>query len=176
MKMLFSDWNTIFRILLVGTLAYLLLILVLRIFGKRTLSKLNAFDFVVTIALGSILATILTSRDLTLVDGTIAFTILIFLQFIITKLTIYFQIADKAVKASPTLLFYKGQYDFEAIKKERLSEEEILQAVRSKGSASMEDILAVVLETSGDLSIIQKRSKSSPESSTLKNINKDHFQ
>lgn len=175
MKMLFSDWNTIFRILLVGTLAYLLLILVLRIFGKRTLSKLNAFDFVVTIALGSILATILTSRDLTLVDGTIAFTLLILLQFIITKLTIHFQIADKVVKADPTLLFYKGEYDFEAIKKERLSEEAILEAVRSKGSASMGDILAVVLETNGDLSIIQKSSGSS-ENSTLKNINKDHFQ
>ncbi|WP_313468807.1 YetF domain-containing protein [Carnobacterium sp.] len=174
MKMLFSDWNTVFKILIVGSLAYVLLIIVLRIFGKRTLSKMNAFDFVVTIALGSILSSILTSRDVTLLDGTIAFTLLIFLQYIITKLTIHFQAADKVIKAEPVLLFYKGRFDFKTIEKERLSEEEVLQAVRSKGLATMDNVLAVVLETTGSISVIQNSSKY-PENSTLKNINKDHF-
>lgn len=92
MKMFFSDWSTISRIAVVGTLAYLLLIVVLRIFGKRTLSKMNAFDFVVTIALGSILATILTSKDLTLIDGILALVILVLLQYILKKINNPFQI------------------------------------------------------------------------------------
>ncbi|MGB6179018.1 MAG: DUF421 domain-containing protein, partial [Carnobacterium sp.] len=62
MSIYFSDWGTVFKIIIVGTVAYLLFIGVLRFFGKRVLSKMNAFDFVVTVAFGSILATLLTSR------------------------------------------------------------------------------------------------------------------
>ncbi|WP_034552478.1 DUF421 domain-containing protein [Carnobacterium funditum] len=174
MSIYFSDWGTVFKILVVGTIAYLLLIIVLRIFGKRTLAKMNAFDFVVTVAFGSILATILTSRDLTLFDGTLAFTLLVVLQFILTKLTIYFKLANKIVKSKPTLLFYKDEFDVNAMQKERVSKEEILQAVRSAGFASLKDILGVVLETTGEFSVLRGDSDY-PESSTLENIDKSCF-
>ena len=60
--MFFENWYGLERILIVGFLAYVALIICLRISGKRTLAKWNAFDFVVTIALGSILATHLLSK------------------------------------------------------------------------------------------------------------------
>ncbi len=69
------------RILIVGPLAYILLIVILRTSGKRTLSKLNAFDFVVTVALGSTLATVLLSKDVPLIEGVLAFAVLAILQF-----------------------------------------------------------------------------------------------
>ena len=56
--MFFDSWTALGRVLLVGTLAYVALVAILRISGKRTLTKLNAFDLVVTVALGSTLATI----------------------------------------------------------------------------------------------------------------------
>jgi uncharacterized membrane protein YcaP (DUF421 family) len=56
-KIFFNVWESIVRTLVIGVLAYAILILQLRISGKRTLSKMNAFDFIVTIALGSTLAT-----------------------------------------------------------------------------------------------------------------------
>jgi len=59
----FSDWQTLGRTLVIGVLAYVMLIVLLRVCGKRTLSKMNAFDFVVTVAMGSTLATILLSGD-----------------------------------------------------------------------------------------------------------------
>ena len=52
-KMFFDGIQPLIRTLVVGVLAYIFLIIVLRISGKRTLSKINAFDFVVTIALGN---------------------------------------------------------------------------------------------------------------------------
>ncbi len=58
-----------FAFLIVGNLAYVALIIFLRVSGKRTLSKWNAFDFVVTIALGSILASVVVSKDLVLVEA-----------------------------------------------------------------------------------------------------------
>ena len=60
--MFFNDWYGLERILIVSFLAYVALIICLRISGKRTLAKWNAFDFVVTIALGSILATQILSK------------------------------------------------------------------------------------------------------------------
>ncbi len=61
----FDSWDGPARVILVGVPAYLSLLLLLRVSGKRTLAKMNAFDFIVTIALGSILATLLTSRSVT---------------------------------------------------------------------------------------------------------------
>jgi hypothetical protein len=68
--MLFDNWHGLGRVLLVGACAYLALVLMLRISGPRTLSKLNAFDLVVTVALGSTLATVLSpGRDASVSRG-----------------------------------------------------------------------------------------------------------
>jgi uncharacterized membrane protein YcaP (DUF421 family) len=65
----FDDWSGLLRVLIVGVCAYLSLLVMLRGSGKRTLDKLNAFDFIVTVALGSTLATVLLSSDVALVEG-----------------------------------------------------------------------------------------------------------
>ncbi|MEO7723947.1 MAG: hypothetical protein ABIU29_04550 [Chthoniobacterales bacterium] len=67
--MFYDGWYPLLTTLVSGVVAYVLLILLLRLCGKRTLSKWNAFDYVVTIALGSTLATILLSKDITIVQG-----------------------------------------------------------------------------------------------------------
>ena len=63
---IFAGWEPVLRTVVVGFASYAALIVVIRISGKRTLSKLNAFDLVVTVALGSTVATILLSKDVAL--------------------------------------------------------------------------------------------------------------
>lgn len=104
--MLFDSWFGLFRVVVVGVISYALMILILRISGKRTLSKWNAFDFIVTIALGSILATILISEQVALMEGVTAFTLLILLQYLITSLSVKSQGFADLVKSEPTLLFF----------------------------------------------------------------------
>ena len=70
--MFFDDWFGLLRILIVGILAYGALIVLLLASGKRTLSKWNSFDFVVTIALGSTLATVIMSKDVSFTEGIFA--------------------------------------------------------------------------------------------------------
>lgn len=82
--MLFQGWTGPARTVLVGALAYAGLVVFLRLSGKRTLSKLNAFDLVVTVALGSTLATILLDEKVPLAEGLTAFAVLIGLQFVVT--------------------------------------------------------------------------------------------
>jgi uncharacterized membrane protein YcaP (DUF421 family) len=71
-NMFFDDWFGLLRILIVSILAYGALIVLLLASGKRTLSKWNSFDFVVTIALGSTLATVIMSKDVSFTEGIFA--------------------------------------------------------------------------------------------------------
>jgi len=99
--MFFNNWADLGRVLIVGVLAYLGLIVLLRLSGKRTLAKMNAFDFVVTVALGSTLATVLLSKDVALAEGLVAFATLVALQFIIAWLSVRSETVSRFVKSEP---------------------------------------------------------------------------
>lgn len=167
--MFFDSWQEISRVFIIGVLAYVALIILLRVSGKRTLSKMNAFDLVVTVALGSILATILLNKNVSLAEGIAAFITLISLQYLAAWLSARSDTVKNLIKSEPQLLFYKGRYLPEKIKKERILEAEILQAARSSGIPSMEKVEAVVLETDGSISVIKKGKENED---TLSNVNK----
>lgn len=165
--MFFDGWSDIVRVLVVGTLAYAALIVLLRVTGKRTLSKMNAFDFVVTVALGSTLATILLSRDVALVEGVVALALLIVLQMVVAWASVRWRGFRRLVKAEPTLLLHKGEMLENAMAHERVVPEEILAAARSSGHADLESLEAVVLETDGTFSVIGKAERGR---GTLENV------
>ncbi|MBZ5202854.1 DUF421 domain-containing protein [Planomicrobium chinense] len=143
------------RIATVGTLAYIGLIILLRISRKRTLSQLNMFDFVITVAFGSVLSTILLNSNTSLLEGLLAFALLVLFQFIITFLSVRSKLFSQMIKAEPTLLFQEGQFYRTAMKTERVTEDEMLQSVRKQGIGTLEEVKAIVLETDGTLSIIK---------------------
>lgn len=153
---LFQGWMDIARTVLVGILGYVALIVLLRISGKRTLSKMNAFDLVVTVALGSSLATLLLSKDVALAEGIVAFATLIGGQFIITWLSVRSARFRKFVKSEPTLLFHRGKFLSAALKTERVSRAEVLAAIRSQGIFDLDRVEAVVLETDGSFTTVRK--------------------
>lgn len=97
--------------MLLGASAYLALITILRISGKRTLAKMNAFDLVVTIALGSTLATILLTKDVALAEGVVAFAVLVLLHFVIAPLAILHAWAERLVKSEARMLLSDGAID-----------------------------------------------------------------
>lgn len=166
--MFFESWSGLARVLIVGTLAYVALVLLLRTSGKRTLSKMNAFDLIVTVALGSTLATVLLSKDVPLAEGITAFVLLIGLQFAITWLSVRSRRVEKLVKAEPSLLYFRGEFLHDALRRERVTDSEVRAAVRSQGLADMEDAGAVVLETDGSLTVMKKQEAS--EFSALQNV------
>lgn len=152
--MWFDSWADIVRIVVVGAAAYAALVVVLRVSGKRTLAQLNAFDFVVTVALGSTLATILLSADVSLTEGVTAFALLAGLQFLVATVSAHRQRARAGLTSRPVLLLADGQVRHEALKRNRLAESELRQAVRMQGTGDLSQVKAVVLETNGKLSII----------------------
>lgn len=156
--MIFDNWDAIGRIVLLGASAYAALIILLRASGKRTLAKMSAFDLVVTVALGSTLATILLSRDVALAEGVAAFLTLVVLQFIIASLAARSRFAERLAKSAPRLLLLDGRIDEEALRRERVTRADLLFAVRSKGFGDIADIAAIVLEADGSLSVIARDS------------------
>lgn len=152
--MFFDGWMPLVRVAILGTLAYLSLVLLLRATGKRTLSKLNAFDLVVTVALGSTLSTVLLSRDVSLAEGVMALALLIGLQWMITWGSVRSARWSRWVKAEPSLLFVEGRFLDATMKRERITEDEVRAAVRQQGFGQMAQIVAVVLETDGTLNVI----------------------
>ncbi len=167
-QLFFQDWSGIIRTIIVGVLAYLALVSALRVSGKRTLSKMNAFDFVVTVALGSTLATILLSRDVALVEGLVAFCVLISMQYVIAWLSVRSQMVSSLVKSEPRLLVFKGELVHGALRAERVVESEVLAAVRQQGIAALDMVEAAVLETDGSFTVIKRTDVASP--SALMNV------
>lgn len=153
--MLFDNWTGIGRTLLVGVLAYAALVLILRVSGKRTLTKLNAFDLVVTVALGSTLATIVLSESVALAEGVVAFLLLAGLQFVITWASVRSERFQTFVKNEPTLLLHHGRPLPRAMRQERITREELDAALRSAGLRDPAQAAAVVLESDGTLSVIK---------------------
>lgn len=153
MSMFFQDWRGIGRTAIVGALAYCTLVLFLRISGKRTLAKLNAFDLVVTVALGSTLSSILLQESIALAEGATALGLLIALQFLVTYLSVRSPWFAAKVRSEPALLARAGSFCDAAMKRERITRDEALSAVRSAGGHAIADVESLILESDGTISV-----------------------
>jgi uncharacterized membrane protein YcaP (DUF421 family) len=169
--MLFDSWIGLGRVLLVGTLAYAALVAILRISGKRTLTKLNAFDLVVTVALGSTLATVLLSKSVALAEGVLAMALLVLLQYAIAWLSVRSPRFQNLVKSEPTLIAHQGRFLDGAMRDQRITRAEVMAALRSNGIADPAQATAVILETDGSIAVIQGDRPEGP-SSTLDSVQK----
>ncbi len=156
-QMLFQNWTGLLRVLLVGTMAYAGLVIAIRLSGKRTLAQLNAFDFVVTVALGSMLATILLSETVALAEGLTGLATLIGLQYAVTWLSVRRSGIANLMRSEPTLLMRNGEFLDRTLKRERVTRAELLTVIRNSAAADPDQVAAVVFESDGSFSVIPKQ-------------------
>jgi len=169
--MFFESWAGLGRVLVVGVLAYAALVLLLRVSGKRTLTKMNAFDLVVTVALGSTLATVLLSKSVALAEGVLALALLIVLQYAITWLSVRSPRFQDLIKAQPTMLVYRGDFLPAALVEQRVTREEVMAILRAQGRTDLDKVLAVVLETDGSFSVLSGDAEDA-KAPTLENVSR----
>lgn len=171
-------WNGIeplIRVGVVGTLAYISIILILRISGKRTLASMNAFDFVITIAMGSAYGRILTAKEVAVSEAVGAFLLLALLQYILSFIEMRSTLFRTFVDSNPKILFYRDNFHDKNLRKERINKTDLLGSVRKKGFGSLQDVEAIILETDGSISVIGK-SKTETDQSTFQNLlEKENF-
>lgn len=165
-NLIFNNWQTVLRVLLSGIFIYFTLILIINLFGKRSIANLSMHDYVVTLAMGSIVASTIISKDATIVDGLVGVLVLLALQYLMTLTTSRNSKIFKAINAKPKVLFLEGEFIENNIKKKRVTHEEIYSAIRMQGQTTSDNIYAVILESNGNLSVIKSVSKEKKEEIT----------
>lgn len=121
---------------------------------ERTLAQLNAFDFIVTVALGSTLATAVLSSTVAWAEGALALALLAVLQLVVAQISVRFSWVRRLLTSEPTVLLRDGRPIHDALLSERISHASLLAAVRSAGIGGLEMVSLVVPETNGKLSVI----------------------
>lgn len=152
--MFFAGWTSLVRVLLVGVPAYLLVLAFLQVAGKHSLAKTNAYGLVITVALGSALASAVITKQVSLADGAVAIALLLGLQYLFSTLASRWRLAERMLTQRPTLLLRNGKLLHDALRRERVTDAEVRAAVRKQGLDSLERAGAVVLETDGSFSVL----------------------
>lgn len=145
--------NHMLQAVVAAVVAYASIVVLLRVFGKRTLAKMNAFDFVVTIALGSALASTIASPN-SVPRGLVTMAALIILQFAVAWTSVRSRAFRRFARSEPALLVFEGKMIADAMRSERVARDSLLQALRRHGKLSVSDVYAVVLETDGSISVL----------------------
>ena len=165
--MFFQGWQSISQIIILSVITYVAIVIILRLSGKRTLSSFNAFDFLISVTVGSISATTVLSDQTKFFEGIAAIVTLVVLQYIVSKVKMHSKFFSKVIRSDPTLLYYDGQYISANLKKMRVTKEDILQEVRKSNGVTMDKVYAVILESNGKISAVTSGSKEN-----LQNIKK----
>lgn len=155
------------QITLGAPLVYVAVIVLVRLSGKRTTSQMNGFDWVVTVAAGSLMASGILPGGATAAEAVMAIALLVGLQWLVTRAVSRSGAAQSLVKATPRLLLRDGAFLRDAMREERISEAEVRAAVRAAGKTRLEDIEWVILETDASLSVAVKTDASSPRTALV---------
>jgi len=156
LEALFDGWEGIIEVLLAAPIIYVAVILAIRLTGKRSTSQMNNFDWIVTVAIGSLTASGIVIESVSVLEAITAIAFLLGAQYLVTKGIFVSDTLTKVTKASPTLLVHNGEMIREALKQERVTPDEIMAAVRENGLLRMEDVQWVILETDATLSVIPR--------------------
>lgn len=147
--------DTIATALLLSSIALAWVIIVVRVIGLRTFSKMTAFDFVVTVATGSLLAGACQSDSWPAFWQTLmAIGVLLGLQYISARLRKSSNRFDSVVQNSPVLLMRDGVIFHAALTSTRVAEDDLIAKLREANVLDFADVRAVVLETTGDISVL----------------------
>jgi uncharacterized membrane protein YcaP (DUF421 family) len=162
--MFFHSWAELGRIALVSTILFVLIVVLLRLVGQQALAKMSGYDVVVTVTLGSIVASVVLTRAMTVSDAAVALVTLIALQETTRWLQAHWLPVHHAVREPPRVVLWDGALLENRLTDYSVSADEVRAAVRKAGYASLEAIRAVVLENDGEWSVVAKQRSTDTES------------
>ena len=147
-----------------AVILYAILLFSMRIMGKGDLGELQPFDLVVSLMLAELAVMPMEDLDAPLVHGIMATVVIMFLQCLISYISLKSNAARKIICGTPSIIYDHGRFNVKDMNKLRINMNDILGQMRLKGYYSFEDIDYLIMETNGDVSIV------APESKTVKRI------
>jgi len=156
MQLLWTGWPPIVHTLVLGTAGYLVLVMLLRITGARTMANMTPLDFVVAVTLGSAFGRTITAVDVPLAQSVTALALLIGLQWLLATGRARWEWVRRTVDSPPVLLWYDGELIESTLRKHRLTLTDVHTAARESGHGSLDELRAVVMQQDGSLGVIAK--------------------
>ncbi|WP_282031115.1 DUF421 domain-containing protein [Winogradskyella eximia] len=153
-----NDWfkfstDGLLAIILTAIGIYMALVILTRISGKRSFSKMSSFDFAMTVSIGSILATVIVSKSVSLQYGIIGLVLIYSLQMVVAAARHYKPIRN-LVDNKPTLLMQNGKLIAANLKKCKVTESDVKAKLREANVIQLSEVKAVVFESTGDISVL----------------------
>ncbi|MUH37121.1 DUF421 domain-containing protein [Zobellia amurskyensis] len=150
------SWDAFGAIILTAVGIYIAVIIMTRICGKRSFSKMSSFDFAMTVAVGSIIATTVLSKTVSLTDGIVGIVTVYLLQmgaaFARRNDTV-----KKVMDNTPLLLMDGETILEENLRKGRVTKSDLRAKLREANVTELSEVRAVIFETTGDISVLHKQ-------------------
>lgn len=138
---------------------YIIILIVMRLMGKREIGQLQPFELVVAILIADLASIPMADTGIPIQNGIIPILGLLVMDLIISMLNMKSIRAREIISGKPTILIYRGKIDEKALRKERFTVNELEERLRGNDIASIGDVEYAILETNGSLSVIPKPSK-----------------
>lgn len=159
---MFGDMPSIFEKLVRTIVVYFALVLILKTFGKRKLTQLNPFDFVVLLLLSNTVQNAIIGNETTLPGGLIGAIFLIFISNVVVRL--FFKYSwnrnDDILDGKPTVLIKDGVIQDKTLERESITRLELESVIHDKGFDSTKDIQTCVMESNGKFFVEPKKPSS----------------
>ncbi len=154
-----------FIVLIRTIILYSLVIMVMRLMGKRQIGELQPYEFVITIMISDLAALPMQDTRLPLILGIIPIITLLFIKTILTQLQLKSQFTRKVLEGEPCILICKGKINFNTLKKQQINLDELMEELRLAGYFDLNDIEYAILENNGQMSFLTANSSESSKQS-----------
>jgi len=151
--------NPILDVVLRSICVYLFMMIAIRLFGKNQLSQLNAGDVVLLLLISNAVQNAMVGQNTSLEGGIIAALVLFIANFIVKRLMFSNRSFASLMEADPVILVKDGKEDPVALRKVKISFDELNEAIREHGVETMENVKLAILEVDGNISVISEDKK-----------------
>jgi uncharacterized membrane protein YcaP (DUF421 family) len=137
-------------------LVYVVLVIVVRLAGRRELAKLNSFDLIVLLMLANTVQNATIGNDNSMVGGLIGVSALLLANYVVVRFLYRHPRVEHLLEGGPTVLIRDGRVIRRNLAREAISEEELMEAIRKQGLGAAMDVAEAVLETGGAISVVPR--------------------
>jgi len=138
---------------------YIIVLIVMRLMGKREIGQLQPFELAISIMIADLASVPMTESGIPIGNGIVPILGLLLMHIIISVLNLKSMKIRGIMCGKPSILIYRGKIDEKVLKKERLTINELQEKLRGNGIVNIGDVEYAILETSGDVAVVQKPNK-----------------
>ena len=149
---------------------YVAVLISLRVMGKGEIAEMNCFDLVITLLIAEVASTPMENNDIPLLYGIASLIGLVFIQTVISVISLKFRSISRFVSGKPSILINKGKIDYKILKKEKITIDELLEQLRIQGYFNIKYVQYALLEADGNLSVVPTTNYNSTPSVEYKHM------